>query len=283
MPRCLALGLGRHGPLWARRPRHSHRPDVALVFARWSPHSRLAAGLGSGGLIKGLQPPRPRWRTNLDRLDISPSHARPEYQGRARGARPASDPQGAPPLRWSNRPALDCRHSRRLGGRSVGEIADRFSGAVGARRGRPRLPRETPCADRALPRPSPANPERGPPRSCAAFSRAQAFTGQAKDRTRMPRSTCSKSRTGFSSRPAASDVRPPCGSPPAFRSRSRLLHRLSCSSLHDPSPRHANGPVVAGRALTNGLLTRPRPARSRSQAVGFAVWIERLAARAGGS
>src|SRR3981081_1972374 len=75
---------------------------------------------------------------DLDRLSISPSHARPEYQG-VLAALAGSDPKAAHALVTD---LLSIAGITAVGGRSVGEIADRFleQAALGAQTS---LPRET--------------------------------------------------------------------------------------------------------------------------------------------
>jgi len=67
---------------------------------------------------------------DLDRLSISPSHARPEYQG-VLAALAGSDPKAAHALVTD---LLSIAGITAVGGRSVGEIADRFPRAGRARR-----------------------------------------------------------------------------------------------------------------------------------------------------
>src|SRR6516162_10149825 len=192
---------------------------------------------------------------DLDRLTIGASNARSEYQGVLAG----SDPKGAHALVTD---LLSIAGITAVGGRSVGEIAEHFleQAALGAQTS---LPRET----RAL---------------IEKFLAIAGDPGQAAAKLRA------FAREGKIALEAALD---------AFESRTALLAargvdvaRIRFSTgfgrgldyytgfvfeLHDPLGR-AVGPLVAGGRY-DGLLTRLGSARAIA-AVGFAVWIERLAA-----
>jgi ATP phosphoribosyltransferase regulatory subunit len=198
---------------------------------------------------------------DLERLTISASHARPEYQG-VLAALAGSDPKGAHALVTD---LLSIAGISAVGGRSVGEIADRFleQAALGAQTS---LPRET----RAL-------IERflavaGDPDEAAAELRTIAKNGSLKLDAALD---LFESRTGF------------------LAARGVDVHRIKFSTafgrgldyytgfvfeLHDPQGRAAGQLVAGGRY--DGLLTRLGSAKP-IPAVGFAAWIERLAARGG--
>ena len=136
---------------------------------------------------------------DLDRLTISASHARPEYQG-VLAALAGSDPKAAHALVTD---LLSIAGITAVGGRSVGEIADRFleQAALGAQTS---LPQET----RAL-------IERflaiaGDPDEAADELRTFARDASSSS---TPRSICSRAAPAFSPRAAsmsaASAFRPP--------------------------------------------------------------------------
>jgi ATP phosphoribosyltransferase regulatory subunit len=195
---------------------------------------------------------------DLDRLTIGASNARSEYQG-VLAALAGSDPKGAHALVTD---LLSIAGITAVGGRSVGEIAEHFleQAALGAQTS---LPRET----RAL---------------------IEKFLAIAGDPGKAAAELRAFAREGKIALEAALD---------AFESRTALLAargvdvaRIRFSTgfgrgldyytgfvfeLHDPLGR-AVGPLVAGGRY-DGLLTRLGSARA-IVAVGFAVWIERLAA-----
>ena len=195
---------------------------------------------------------------DLDRLTIGASNARSEYQG-VLAALAGSDPKGAHALVTD---LLSIAGITAVGGRSVGEIAEHFleQAALGAQTS---LPRET----RAL---------------------IEKFLAIAGDPGKAAAELRAFAREGKIALEAALD---------AFESRTALLAargvdvaRIRFSTgfgrgldyytgfvfeLHDPLGR-AVGPLVAGGRY-DGLLTRLGSARAIA-AVGFAVWIERLAA-----
>ena len=195
---------------------------------------------------------------DLDRLTIGASNGRSEYQG-VLAALAGSDPKGAHALVTD---LLSIAGITAVGGRLVGEIAEHFleQAALGAQTS---LPRET----RAL---------------IEKFLAIAGDPGQAAAKLRA------FAREGKIALDAALD---------AFESRTALLaargvdvSRIRFSTgfgrgldyytgfvfeLHDPLGR-AVGPLVAGGRY-DGLLTRLGSARAIA-AVGFAVWIERLAA-----
>jgi ATP phosphoribosyltransferase regulatory subunit len=198
---------------------------------------------------------------DLERLTISATHARPEYQG-VLAALAGSDPKGAHALVTD---LLSIAGISAVGGRSVGEIADRFleQAALGAQT---TLPRET----RAL-------IERflavaGDPDEAAAELRTIAKDGSLKLNAALD---LFESRTGFLAARGV-DVRRIKFST-AF-GRGLDYYTGFVFELHDPQGRAAGQLVAGGRY--DGLLTRLGSARP-IPAVGFAAWIERLAARGG--
>jgi ATP phosphoribosyltransferase regulatory subunit len=198
---------------------------------------------------------------DLDRLAVSAAQAPPEYQG-VLNALAGSDPKAAHALVTD---LLSIAGITAVGGRSVGEIADRFleQAALGAKAS---LPQEV----RAL-------IERflaiaGDPDDAAADLRAFAEDtkidlGAALD--------LFETRTGFlAARGVAVDrIR----FSTAF-GRGVDYYTGVVFELHDP-PRQAAGQLVAGGRY-DGLLSRLGSARP-IPAVGFAVWVERLAALQG--
>jgi ATP phosphoribosyltransferase regulatory subunit len=195
---------------------------------------------------------------DLDRLSISASHARPEYQG-VLAALAGSDPKAAHALVTD---LLSIAGISAVGGRSVGEIADRFleQSALGAQTS---LPRET----RAL-------IERflavsGDPDEAAAELRAFARDGKIALNAALD---LFESRTGFLAARGVDVTRLRFST--AF-GRGLDYYTGFVFELHAPSA-HTNGPLVAGGRY-DGLLTRLGSA-GPIPAVGFAAWIERLAA-----
>ena len=198
---------------------------------------------------------------DLDRLAIGASHARPEYQG-VLAALAGSDPKAAHALVTD---LISIAGISAVGGRSVGEIADRFleQAALGAQTS---LPRET----RAL-------IEKflsfaGDPDEAAVELRT--FARDAK-LALDPALDLFESRTGFLAARGV-DVRRIRFST-AF-GRGLDYYTGFVFELHNPRAPDAGQLVAGGRY--DGLLTRlgsgtPIPA------VGFAAWIERLAACGG--
>jgi ATP phosphoribosyltransferase regulatory subunit len=198
---------------------------------------------------------------DLDRLTISASHARPEYQG-VLAALAGSDPKAAHALVTD---LLSIAGITAVGGRSVGEIADRFleQAALGAQTA---LPRET----------------------RAVIERFLSITGDPDEAADALRTFASDTRLKLD------------GAIDLFESRTGFLAargievgRIRFSTafgrgldyytgfvfeLHDAGAPDAGQLVAGGRY--DGLLTRLGSPVS-IPAVGFAVWIERL--MAGGS
>jgi ATP phosphoribosyltransferase regulatory subunit len=203
---------------------------------------------------------------DLDRLSISPSHARPEYQG-VLAALAGSDPKAAHALVTD---LLSIAGITAGGGRSVGEIADRFleQAALGAQTS---LPKET----RALIEKFLAIS--GDPDEAAAELRAfarQAFVRHAKVALDAALDLF-ESRTGFLAARGVDVSRIRFST--AF-GRGLDYYTGYVFELHDPGARVAGQLVAGGRY--DGLLTR-LGSPTAIPAVGFAVWIERLAALQG--
>jgi ATP phosphoribosyltransferase regulatory subunit len=229
------------------------------------------------GLIAGLELPA-AWKrrlikdfnrkTNLaqdlDRLVLGGNNARPEYQG-VLAALAGSDPKGAHALVTD---LLSIAGINAVGGRSVAEIAERFleQSALGASA---KLPREVRgLIERFL-------AIQGDPDEATAELRALASETNMTP-TLAPALDLFESRTGF------------------LAARGIDLNRVKFSTsfgrgfdyytgfvfeLTDPA--RTGDPLVAGGRY-DGLLAR-LGATEPIAAVGFAVWIERLAAYGGTS
>jgi ATP phosphoribosyltransferase regulatory subunit len=249
----LALGLEATAHYGLPRP-DIRIGDVALFAA-------LIAGLDlppawQRRLIKDFNR-KANLAQDLDRLVLGGNNQHPEYQG-VLAALAGSDPKGARALVTD---LLSIAGITAVGGRSVGEIAERFleQSALGAGA---KLPREV----RAL-------IERflaiaGDPDEAAADLRALAADGNMKEAL-GPALDLFESRTGF------------------LAARGLDLQRLRFSTafgrgfdyytgfvfeLTDPG--RTGDPLVAGGRY-DGLLTR-LGASEPIPAVGFAAWIERL-------
>jgi ATP phosphoribosyltransferase regulatory subunit len=199
---------------------------------------------------------------DLDRLTIA-AQGRPEYQG-VLAALAGSDPKAAQALVTD---LLSIAGITAVGGRSVGEIANRFleQAALGAQTS---LPRET----RAL-------IERflaigGDPDDAAAELRAFARDARIALDAVLD---LFESRTGFLAARGVDVGRIRFST--AF-GRGLDYYTGFVFELHDPRGRSPGQLVAGGRY--DGLLARLGSARPIS-AVGFAVWIERLAALRGGA
>jgi ATP phosphoribosyltransferase regulatory subunit len=194
---------------------------------------------------------------DLERLSLSTNNTRPEYQG-VLAALAGADPKGAHALVTD---LLSIAGITAVGGRSVGEIADRFleQAALGAATSLPRETREVIEKFLAI---------SGEPDDVAEKLRALASDGAG---ALNPAIDLLESRTGF------------------LAARGVDLSRIRFSTafgrgvdyytgfefeLHDPTSDGSN-PLVAGGRY-DGLLTR-LGASASIPAVGFAVWIERLA------
>jgi ATP phosphoribosyltransferase regulatory subunit len=198
---------------------------------------------------------------DLDRLAISAAQSPPEYQG-VLTALAGSDPKAAHALVTD---LLSIAGTTAVGGRSVGEIADRFleQAALGARAS---LPREV----RALIEQFLAIG--GDPDEAAAELRAFARDANVALDTALD---LFESRTGFLAARGIDVGRVRFST--AF-GRGVDYYTGVVFELHDPHER-VKGQLVAGGRY-DGLLTRLGSA-SPIPAVGFAVWIDRLATLSG--
>ena len=228
-------------------------------------------------LIAGLDLP-PAWKrrlikdfnrkTNLaqdlDRLVLGGNNARPEYQG-VLAALAGSDPKGAHALVTD---LLSIAGINAVGGRSVGEIADRFleQSALGASA---KLPREVRgLIERFL-------AIQGNPDEAAAALRTLAR--EAKMMSALtPALDQFESRTGFLEARGVDVKRVHFST--AF---SRGFDYYTGLVFELTDPKRTGDPLVAGGRYDE-LLTR-LGAVNPIPAVGFAVWIERLAVYGGAS
>jgi ATP phosphoribosyltransferase regulatory subunit len=196
---------------------------------------------------------------DLDRLTLGGNNARPEYQG-VLAALAGSDPKGAHALVTD---LLSIAGINAVGGRSVAEIADRFleQSALGAST---KLPHEVRgLIERFL-------VIQGDPDHAAAELRALAADGNVAAGL-APALDLFESRTGFLAAQGIDLKRVRFST--AF-GRGFDYYTGFVFELTDPT--RTGDPLVAGGRY-DGLLTRlgsPEPIA----AVGFAVWIERLAA-----
>jgi ATP phosphoribosyltransferase regulatory subunit len=195
---------------------------------------------------------------DLERLAHIAAQDRPEYQG-VLAALAGSDPKGAHAVVTD---LLSIAGISAVGGRSVSEIADRFleQASLGAQA---TLPKET----RAL-------IERflaisGDPDEAAAELRA--FARDGKIALDAAIKLC-EDRTGFLAARGIDVARIRFST--AF-GRGLDYYTGFVFELHDPQA-DSNGQLVAGGRY-DGLLTR-LGSKSPIPAVGFSVWIERLAA-----
>jgi ATP phosphoribosyltransferase regulatory subunit len=196
---------------------------------------------------------------DLDRLVLGGTNERPEYQG-VLAALAGSDPKGARALVTD---LLSIAGINAVGGRSVGEIADRFleQSALGASA---KLPRDV----RALIEKFLAIA--GDPDEAAADLRALAAQGNM-TAALDPALDVFESRSGFLAAQGIDLKRVRFST--AF-GRGFDYYTGFVFELTDPS--RTGDPLVAGGRY-DGLLTRlgaPTPIA----AIGFAVWIARLAA-----
>jgi len=223
-------------------------------------------------LVAGLDLP-PAWKrrlvkdfnrkTNLaqdlDRLVLGGNNARPEYQG-VLAALAGSDPKGAHALVTD---LLSIAGINAVGGRSVAEIAERFleQSALGASA---KLPREVRALiERFL-------AIQGDPDEAAAELRALASEANMTEAL-TPALDLFESRTGFLAARGIDlkRVRFSTGFGRGFDYYTGFVFELT-------DPARTGDPLVAGGRY-DGLLARLGSAEATA-AVGFAVWIERLAA-----
>jgi ATP phosphoribosyltransferase regulatory subunit len=197
---------------------------------------------------------------DLERLSLAAANGRPEYQG-VLAALAGGDPKGAHALVTD---LLSIAGITAVGGRSVGEIADRFleQAALGAATS---LPRETRQVIEKFLTIS------GNPDDVAAELRALASEASI---TLGPSLDLLESRTGFLAARGLDVGRIRFST--AF-GRGVDYYTGFVFELHDAA--RDNGPLAAGGRY-DGLLTR-LGAKTPVPAVGFAVWIERLAAYGG--
>ena len=196
---------------------------------------------------------------DLDRLTVGGSNARPEYQG-VLAALAGADPKGAHALVTD---LLSIAGITAVGGRSVSEIADHFleQAALGAQASLPRQTRAVIEQFLAI---------AGDPESAAA--KLSAFARDA-NIALAPALELFESRIR---RLAARGVALPRIHFSTAFGRGLDYYTGFVFELHDPRGQ-TDGPLVAGGRYDQ-LLTRLGSTRAIS-AVGFAVWIERLAAR----
>jgi ATP phosphoribosyltransferase regulatory subunit len=196
---------------------------------------------------------------DLDRLTVGGPNARPEYQG-VLAALAGADPKGAHALVTD---LLSIAGITAVGGRSVSEIADHFleQAALGAQASLPRQTRAVIEKFLAI---------AGDPESAAA--KLNAFARDANIALK-PALELFESRIR---RLAARGVALPRIHFSTAFGRGLDYYTGFVFELHDPRAQ-TDGPLVAGGRYDQ-LLTRLGSARAIS-AVGFAVWIERLAAR----
>ncbi len=201
---------------------------------------------------------------DLVRLTLNGNHARPEYQG-VLAALAGSDPKGAHALVTD---LLSIAGINAVGGRSVGEIADRFleQAALGAS---VRLPREVHALiERFL-------TIEGDLDDAAGKLRALADEGQMTAQL-APVLDLFETRTGFLAAQSVDLKRLRFST--AF---GRGLDYYTGFVFELTDPNRTGDPLVAGGRY-DGLLTRLGSAEP-IPAVGFAVWIERLAVTGGAS
>jgi len=253
----LSLGLEATAGYGLKQP-DIRTGDVALFAA-------LIAGLDLAPAWKRRLVKDFNRKTNLaqdlDRLVLGGNNARPEYQG-VLAALAGSDPKGAHALVTD---LLSIAGITAVGGRSVGEIADRFleQAALGAGSG---LPRETRTLIEKF-----LSIAGDPDQALAELRALTAAAGVALD----PALDLFESRTGFLAARGVDIARVRFST--AF-GRGFDYYTGFVFELHDPSAATVY-PLVAGGRY-DGLLTRLGAAES-IPAIGFAVWIERLTAGGG--
>lgn len=229
------------------------------------------------GLIDGLDLP-PAWKRrlikdfnrkanlaqDLDRLVLGGNNGRPEYQG-VLAALAGSDPKGAHALVTD---LLSIAGITTVGGRSVGEIADRFleQSALGAAA---KLPRDVRgLIERFLAIAGDPDEAAADLRAFAAEANMMATLASALD--------LFESRAGFLAARGIDlkRVRFSTAFGRGFDYYTGFVFELT-------DPKRTGDPLVAGGRY-DGLLTRLGSAHP-IPAVGFAAWIERLAPYGGGS
>jgi len=251
----LALGLEATAGYGLAKP-DIRTGDVALFAA-------LIAGLDLAPAWKRRLVKDFNRKTNLaqdlDRLMLGGNNARPEYQG-VLAALAGSDPKGAHALVTD---LLSIAGINAVGGRSVGEIADRFleQSALGAST---KLPRDVRgLIERFL-------AIGGDPDEAAAELRKLSADANMAD-AMTPALDLFESRNGFL---AARDIDPKRVRFSTGFGRGFDYYTGFVFELTDPA--RTGDPLVAGGRY-DGLLTRLGAAEPIA-AVGLAVWIERLTA-----
>jgi ATP phosphoribosyltransferase regulatory subunit len=267
------------------------RPDTAAVDAEMlslgleatagyglaSPDIRIGDVALFAALIAGLDLP-PVWRRrlvkdfnrksnlaqDLDRLVLGGNNARPEYQG-VLAALAGADPKGARALVTD---LLSIAGINAVGGRSVAEIAERFleQSALGASA---KLPREIRALiESFLAVQGDPDEAAGELRALASHANMISALGPALD--------LFESRTGFLAARGIDlkRVRFSTGFGRGFDYYTGFVFELT-------DPARTGDPLVAGGRY-DGLLTRLGSTKA-IPAVGFSVWIERLAAYGGAS
>ncbi|MGB2596828.1 MAG: ATP phosphoribosyltransferase regulatory subunit [Pseudolabrys sp.] len=251
--------------------------DATAHYGVAAPHVQIGDVALFASLVAGLELP-PAWKrrlikdfnrkTNLaqdlDRLVLGGNNARPEYQG-VLAALAGSDPKGAHALVTD---LLSIAGINAVGGRSVGEIADRFleQSALGASA---RLPREVRgLIERFLAIQGNPDEAAGGLRALAHDSKLMPTLGPALDQF--------ESRTGFLEARGIDVKRVHFST--AF---SRGFDYYSGLVFELTDPERTGDPLIAGGRYDE-LLTR-LGAVEPIPAVGFAVWIERLAIYGGTS
>lgn len=251
--------------------------DATAGYGLAAPDIRTGDVALFAALVAGLELP-PAWKrrlikdfnrkTNLaqdlDRLVLGGNNARPEYQG-VLAALAGSDPKGAHALVTD---LLSIAGINAVGGRSVAEIADRFleQSALGASA---KLPREVRgLIERFL-------AIQGDPDEAVAALRALSLEANM-TAVLAPALELFESRNGFLAARGIDlkRVRFSTGFGRGFDYYTGFVFELT-------DPARTGDPLVAGGRY-DGLLARlgaPEPIA----AVGFAVWIERLAAYGGAS
>jgi ATP phosphoribosyltransferase regulatory subunit len=195
---------------------------------------------------------------DLDRLTLAAHNKRPEYEG-VLAALAGADPKGAHALVSD---LISIAGITTVGGRTVDEIAERF------------LEQSAPGAATALPQETRALIERflaisGNPDQAAAALRALAADAKV---ALGPALDLLENRTGFLAARGIDIARIQFST--GF-GRGIDYYTGMVFELHDPATRVVGQLVAGGRY--DGLLTR-LGASAPIPAVGFAVWIERIAA-----
>jgi ATP phosphoribosyltransferase regulatory subunit len=253
----LALGLEATGHYGLDRPT-IRMGDVALFSALV--HALDLAPAWQRRLIKDFNR-KTTLAHDLDRLSLGAAIGNPEYQG-VLAALANSDPAAAHALVTD---LLSIAGIATVGGRSVGEIADRFleQSTLGAST---RLPRETRALiERFLA--IDGDPDQALAELRALVSDAAVDLAAALD--------LFESRTGFLAARGLDVARMRFST--AF-GRGFDYYTGFVFELHDPTGK-VPGQLVAGGRY-DGLLAR-LGSQSNVPAVGFAAWIERLAALGG--